>query len=67
MNVQKKIRGLLIVTLFASFLFSASVTSCTKKADTTEESTEHPAEEAEHPKADSVQEHPTEADSAKSE
>ena len=66
MNWQKKIQAFIVVAFFLSFLFSASLTSCGKKAE--EKVEEHPTEEkAEHPKADSVQEHPTEADSVKKE
>jgi len=66
MNWRKKIKSFAVVMLFLSFLLSASLGSCGKKAETKEETTEHPAEEnAEHPKADSVQEHPTQSDSVK--
>jgi hypothetical protein len=63
----RRIRSFVVVVFFLSFLLSVSLGSCGKKAET-EESTEHPAEEkAEHPKADSVQEHPTQSDSVKKE
>jgi regulatory protein YycI of two-component signal transduction system YycFG len=63
----KKMRSFVVVVFFLSFFLSVSLGSCGKKAET-EETTEHPAEEkAEHPKADSVQEHPTESDTVKQE
>ena len=65
MTLQKRIRAFVVVAFFTCFLIGASLTSCGKKA--VEETTEHPTENAEHPKADSVQEHPTEADTVKSE
>jgi hypothetical protein len=67
MSWTKKIKSFAVVMLFLSFLLSASLGSCGKKAETEEaETTEHPAEEsAEHPKADTVQEHPTQSDSVK--
>lgn len=49
----------------AGFVFGTGLSSCGgKKADSTEESSEHPAEEgSEHP-ADEGGEHPTEGDSS---
>lgn len=67
MNWQKKVRAFVVVAFFLSFFIGASLTSCGKKAEE-KEGGEHPTEEkAEHPKADSVQEHPSQEDSVKSE
>lgn len=67
MNWQKKLRAFFVVAFFLSFFIGASLTSCGKKAEE-KEGGEHPTEEsAEHPKADSVQEHPSQEDSVKSE
>ena len=58
-ELAKKIQSIYCSGIFSYFFFGASLTSCSKKAEE-KEGAEHPTEEkAEHPKADSVQEHPS--------
>ncbi|SDC51301.1 hypothetical protein SAMN04488104_100140 [Algoriphagus faecimaris] len=69
---MKKLKTIFMMLALAGFVFGTGLSSCGgKKADTTEESSEHPAEEgSEHPAEEGSEhpsegaEHPTEGDSS---